>query len=417
MTESLQKSRTWFMIRSKCDVSDQTVSHPEVFISRHPKNNYIAEMAKLGENILLIKETGYLSDQDLVDVLHYLDIYISRYFEKPKGIFFLLDIKDLKGADSEARKRYIDYLKNSDIIVSMVLYNLSTLFKFSYKLTKRLHLLNDRLHAVDTYPQAIGLIQKRIARKHNPTVSGSCRDHLPEPGLFPPVSKRNTIAETMVTEMKLFLFNFINRLNGAGTEHYVEELLRQIQFINWYAEGYDPPDSNIYKHPSFRKVIDAIGFIKSEIDALLNERAEAELTLRESEAKYRQLVAHAKAGILEYDYATNRIIDVNDYFLQITEYSKDELLSINPLEILTEESRNLFLERLKQLMSGVKISQDIDYEFVTRSGMKKWVLFNTYIFYENDLPQKANVVITDITKLKSQQQHQMDQFPSADFNN
>ena len=62
-------------------------------------------------------------------------------------------------------------------------------------------------------------------------------------------------------------------------------------------------------------------------------------------AKYRLLVEHAKAGFLKYDYNTNRIVDVNDEFAKCSGYSKEELLSM-------------------------------------------------------DLPDKANIVVTDISSLK-----------------
>jgi PAS domain S-box-containing protein len=147
-------------------------------------------------------------------------------------------------------------------------------------------------------------------------------------------------------------------------------------------------------------VFDAISYIKSEIDDLLRQRDASEQVLRKSEARYRQLVEHAQAGILEFDYQANRITSVNESFLGISGYSKEEVFSKNPLELMTEESRAVFVERLSQRQAGRILSSDSVYQFITKDGQTKWVLLNSNITYDAGQPRKADIVLIDITHLK-----------------
>ena len=83
-------------------------------------------------------------------------------------------------------------------------------------------------------------------------------------------------------------------------------------------------------------------------DELKQKIREAEDALRESETKYRQIVEHAPTGIYELDYKTGKFTSVNDVMCEFTGYSRDEILSMNPFDLLTEESKEYFSERLNK---------------------------------------------------------------------
>ena len=74
----------------------------------------------------------------------------------------------------------------------------------------------------------------------------------------------------------------------------------------------------------------------------ITERKISEIALRESERKYRQLYNHAPAGIYDIDFIQNRIMSVNDVACHVTGYSREEILSMNPVDFLEEESREKF---------------------------------------------------------------------------
>ncbi|MDH3800106.1 MAG: PAS domain S-box protein, partial [Desulfobacterales bacterium] len=64
---------------------------------------------------------------------------------------------------------------------------------------------------------------------------------------------------------------------------------------------------------------------KAEAD----HRKTVEEALRESEAKYRQLVDIAPAAIYEIDVATGKFISVNEVMCEYSGYTKEEILGLN----------------------------------------------------------------------------------------
>ena len=83
-----------------------------------------------------------------------------------------------------------------------------------------------------------------------------------------------------------------------------------------------------------------------------------EKALQQSEEKYRQLVNHAPAGIYEVDFLKRAFVNVNDVMCEYTGYTREELLSLSPFDILSEESKTHFIERMTRVFSGRKSSRD-----------------------------------------------------------
>jgi len=130
----------------------------------------------------------------------------------------------------------------------------------------------------------------------------------------------------------------------------------------------------------------------------ISDRKTAEEALRESESKYRQLVKHAPAGIYEVDFLNQKFITVNDVMCEYTGYSKEEFLSLSPLEILTEESAARFLERMSKVFAGETVSDTVEFEIRGKDGRNFWVVLYTRYKYENGMPKGATVVVHDATE-------------------
>ena len=64
----------------------------------------------------------------------------------------------------------------------------------------------------------------------------------------------------------------------------------------------------------------------------ISDRKRTEDALRESESKYRQLVKHAPAGIYEVDLLNRKFITVNDVMCEYTGFTREEFLTLNPLD-------------------------------------------------------------------------------------
>lgn len=126
----------------------------------------------------------------------------------------------------------------------------------------------------------------------------------------------------------------------------------------------------------------------------------AETALRESEARYRQLLEHAPAGIFEIDFVHGKFADVNDVMCEYTGYSREEFLALPPLDILTGESRQLFVDRQARMLRGETVPENVEYRIRGKNEREFWVILNVRPIFSEDSPTGAFVVAHDITELK-----------------
>jgi PAS domain S-box-containing protein len=137
------------------------------------------------------------------------------------------------------------------------------------------------------------------------------------------------------------------------------------------------------------------GVIRDVTKARATEEA-----LRQNEEKYRQLLNHAPAGIYEVDFLSRTFVSVNDVMCEYTGYTREELLSLSPFEILTEDSKVRFMERMTKVISGEKVPETVEFKIRGKNGREFWVLLNTKLVYENGHPKGATAVVHDITERK-----------------
>ena len=144
------------------------------------------------------------------------------------------------------------------------------------------------------------------------------------------------------------------------------------------------------------KLIDA----KNKLEEEFKGHQQTDNALQESEKKYRHLFNNAPAGMYEIDFFKNRFINVNQATCRYSGYSEEEFLSMNPLDILTKESQEKVIKRLKEHPVGEKISENVEYNIVKQDGKIIPVILNHDFIYRNGKLIKASVVVHDITELK-----------------
>lgn len=122
--------------------------------------------------------------------------------------------------------------------------------------------------------------------------------------------------------------------------------------------------------------------------------------LKESEDKCRLLMQYAPTAVYEFDYKNQRFKNVNEAMCLLSGYSKEELLSMVPGILLEKESRNRFQERIKNVLSGELIDDNVEYRVITKDGRKLWVNFNLKLNYLDSKLDSALVIGHDITQQK-----------------
>ena len=132
----------------------------------------------------------------------------------------------------------------------------------------------------------------------------------------------------------------------------------------------------------------------------ITERKLKEDVLRNSEQKFRQLFDHAPSGIYEVDFTHGRFTQVNSLICEYTGYSREELLTMTPLDILDEDSRHLFFERLEKFGRGESVPTNPEYCIKNKNGTRRWVQLNNQFSYAGGLITGATVVAHDISERK-----------------
>lgn len=122
--------------------------------------------------------------------------------------------------------------------------------------------------------------------------------------------------------------------------------------------------------------------------------------LVESEVRYRHLINVAPAGIYEIDYRVPELLSVNDLLCEYSGYSRQELLEMNPLDLLTEESQQHYLARLESIAEKQQISDTVEYEGIRKNGERILFRLSANYHYEEGRIARATCVVHDITELR-----------------
>ncbi|MBF0528202.1 MAG: PocR ligand-binding domain-containing protein [Deltaproteobacteria bacterium] len=153
----------------------------------------------------------------------------------------------------------------------------------------------------------------------------------------------------------------------------------------------------------FKKIL---GFL-SEMAVMLAEQGLTNLKSRElaksardSEKKFRHLFDHSPTGFYEIDFTTNRFTNVNPAICELTGYSKAELLSMNPFDLITEESRNRFLVGMERMMAGRPAPTNPECRIRDKSGKIHWVQLNVDYKKSEGPFHGVAVIVHDITDRK-----------------
>jgi PAS domain S-box-containing protein len=138
-----------------------------------------------------------------------------------------------------------------------------------------------------------------------------------------------------------------------------------------------------------------------ELTATLEERvAEATAALRAASERYAFLLQHAPAAIYEIDFRGPRFTSVNDYLCTYSGYSREELLALDPSELIAEEDRPKFAERAQAVAAGQSMPPSVEYRCLTKQGEERWAVLNMAPTYVDGVPVGALVVGHDLTERK-----------------
>ncbi|MDA3788719.1 MAG: PAS domain S-box protein [Desulfobacula sp.] len=161
-------------------------------------------------------------------------------------------------------------------------------------------------------------------------------------------------------------------------------------------------DPNIYEENDLQ----VLSVVSDQI-AIAIDHKRTQDALMESEKKYRYLFKNAPSGIFEIDLEKLRFINVNQFMCKNTGYSEKEFLSMNPLDLLTKDSKNLYMERLEKLSTGENLAGNVEYNIIKKDGQQLNAFLNNDFIYKNGKLIGARVVAHDITELKKAEEEKI----------
>lgn len=130
------------------------------------------------------------------------------------------------------------------------------------------------------------------------------------------------------------------------------------------------------------------------------KRAQIDLDSFSDQDKFRNFMKMAPIAIYEIDFYASKFRSVNEALCKLLGYSEQELLSINPLELLTNESNEIFQEKIKEALASKNIWSSAELEVKAKNGQSVWGLLNARVNYKDGQPDTVLVFAQDITERK-----------------
>lgn len=136
----------------------------------------------------------------------------------------------------------------------------------------------------------------------------------------------------------------------------------------------------------------------------ITAQKEAEDKLKKSEEKFREIVKYVPEGVYEIDFHGPRLKSVSDTMCLLSGYTREEMLSMNVFDILEENSRTVFQERIRKQLGGEKIDNNVEYDIKAKDGRMLHALLNITFTYKDGKPEGALVIAHEVTERKRAEQ-------------
>lgn len=115
----------------------------------------------------------------------------------------------------------------------------------------------------------------------------------------------------------------------------------------------------------------------------ITEYKKLESSLKESEAKFRELFENANDPMYTHDLE-GRFLSVNKVGLKLLGGPEEEIIGSNVSKWLTLESYNLFRERVKKINTGEPLEEPVIIEVVCKNGEHRWGEVRTRLIRDGD---------------------------------
>jgi PAS domain S-box-containing protein len=143
---------------------------------------------------------------------------------------------------------------------------------------------------------------------------------------------------------------------------------------------------------------DSLVKTNSELEQELTERKQAEVALRQSEERYRDLFDNAN-DLIQSISPDGHLLYVNKAWQEVLGYSKKEIANLKVWDIIHPDSMDHCVETFQKVMSGDNVS-DIEAVFVAKNGSPIAVEGNAHSRFIDGKPISTQGIFRDISARK-----------------
>ena len=368
-----------------CPVSGLPVIQKPQWCDVYCSEAFSCSYTIIGESIIMYQGNGfsdYEAEKKSVDVGN---ILISKFISAGKPFVVLQDWRRYEGSTFQARKYFIDDMIKQKNPLGVVFFNTTKMQRMSIRMGQAMGIVNFSAWIEKDYQSAI-LRAQELLRQTAPDQAGS-----------------TISAETAVgkTGWRQWLSRPLGGIGKAGRQQkYIEDLTKFLKEIDWQAPGESFHWDIDPNHP-FLPVFDAMIISKSKLDKTFVERDKVEQALRESEARYRELLENANSIIIRWaDDGT--ITFFNEFAERTLGYKKKEVLG-RPLAGAIMASVSQGESDISSILGDISRNPE-QYRYVVRrtyckDGKAIWVAWNIKAFLDEATGQMQGLGIgSDITE-------------------
>jgi signal transduction histidine kinase len=127
--------------------------------------DYLANFSILGGRILLSRPQGYITQPDAAASLALMDRTALEIAGEAAGYVLIEDLSGLRGASFEARRYFINHMKKTDRMMGLIFYNVSPVYRLSFKLANRFYRDPRPVQIADSYSEAVKIAGDILAAK------------------------------------------------------------------------------------------------------------------------------------------------------------------------------------------------------------------------------------------------------------
>jgi len=154
--------------------------------------DYKLTVSILGDSIILNQPSGYATLHDAENTLRLSSKLATEIITGGRPYVHISDYSNLQGASLEARKYYIDNMKERERLRALIFCGASSLLKMSIKLAKRLNIVKFDVQIAKDYSEAVKLALKMLS-------TGKIREYKP---IIASPYEKNHLKDTLPTEKK-----------------------------------------------------------------------------------------------------------------------------------------------------------------------------------------------------------------------